>query len=390
MSYADAIDLGRIRRDVSALAALERSSARAGERRSASWIAARMRAAGAAEVTVEPYRYQHSYALAHGLHAAAGLSAAISGGLRGALASVAVALSLDAEVSGTNQWLRALLPKDTGANVVARIPPRGPARATLVIVAHHDAANTGVVWSPRIVAAGARRHLRRRRADPIMAPLAAAALATATGSRRLRAVAMAVNAVALAADINIGRAPTVPGASDNATGVAAMIELVRLLADRPVAGVEVVALACGSEEAGMGGMASFLRSHRAELERRPSFVLGLDTLGAGVAIVCAAEGAISERRYAPEDLTVVDEGAAIAAEPAPERWRIGAWTDPILARHAGLRAVSLLSMGPGYFPHYHHPTDTAENVDFASVERGARIAAGTVEAYARRVRAGHG
>ena len=56
----------------------------------------------------------------------------------------------------------------------------------------------------------------------------------------------------------------------------------------------------------------------------------------------------------------------------------------MLALHRGLPVISLLSMGPGYFPHYHHPTDTPANVDWLSVERCARIAHGIARAFARR------
>jgi hypothetical protein len=41
-------------------------------------------------------------------------------------------------------------------------------------------------------------------------------------------------------------------------------------------------------------------------------------------------------------------------------------------------------MGPGYFPHYHHPSDTPQNVDWVSVERCARIADGIARTWARR------
>ena len=80
----------------------------------------------------------------------------------------------------------------------------------------------------------------------------------------------------------------------------------------------------------------------------------------------------------------MEQGAQIAGAPAPERWRIGAWTDPILAVHRGIPSASVLSMGPGYFPHYHHPSDLPEHVDWESVAACARIAAGTIAAFARR------
>ena len=58
---------------------------------------------------------------------------------------------------------------------------------------------------------------------------------------------------------------------------------------------------------------------------------------------------------------------------------IAAWTDPLLALTRGIPAVSMLSMGPGYYPHYHHPSDLPEHVDWSCVAACARIAAGTVE-----------
>lgn len=390
-SYAP--DLEAIRGDVAALAAIERSSARPGERASAAWLARRLGELGVGEVELQPYRYQRSYALAHGIHNAAGLASCALGGPTGAAVAVATLLSYEREVRGIARWLRRALPRGEGANVVAHLPAAGRTRATLILVAHHDAANTGIVWHPRIVAAGARRHLRRHRVDPFMAPVGLAfGLAVAGGllpgggraGRASRAIAAALLGLGLAADADVARSATVPGASDNATGVAVCIDLARRLAGEPLEQVEVLVALTGSEEAGMGGMAAFLDRH-AGLDPRATFVLGLDTLGAGAPIVCRAEGAMLEQRYLERDIAVVEEGAAEAAIGAPRRWRIGGWTDPILAVHRGLPAASLLSMGPGYFPHYHHPSDTPENVDWGSVAACARIAAGTIAAFERRV-----
>ena len=110
----------------------------------------------------------------------------------------------------------------------------------------------------------------------------------------------------------------------------------------------------------------------------------IDTLGCGTPIIAWGEGAIATHRYRDADLALADEGAALAGEPAAERWRIGAWTDPLLALNRGIPAISLLSIGPGYYPHYHHPTDLPEHVDWSSVARCARIAHGTLRALDRR------
>jgi hypothetical protein len=386
-------DLHSIRHDVASLCELRRSSARPGERASAQWLADRLGELGVAEVEIEPYRYQATYALAHGLHNVGGMVASALGGPRGAALAAATLCSYEMEVSGAGQWLRRLLPGGEGANVIARVPAAGRRRATLVLVAHHDAANTGLIWSPAAVKAGGARHLRRRRVDPFMAPMELSLCLAAAGSlfgrkgRAARALAAGVLGLGCLADADVARNETVPGACDNASGVAACLDLLRALAAEPLPETDVLAAFTGSEEAGMGGMSAFLDRHGASLERQPGFVLGLDTLGAGTPIVCNAEGAMRAQRYHERDIALVEEGAAIAAMPSPERWRIGGWTDPVLALHRGLPCASVLSMGPGYFPNYHHPTDTVGRVRWACVIACARIAAGTIEAFERRVAA---
>jgi len=387
-------DLETVRRDVAALAAMKRSSARAGERTSAAWLGRRLGELGLADVELEPYRYQPSYALAHGLHNAAGLAASTLGGPAGAALAAATLWSYEREVSGAGQWLRGLLPSGEGVNVVARVPARRTRRATRVLGAHHDAANTGLIWHPRVVAAAAARHVRRRRVDPFMAPLELALCLAAAGGllprgaragRAARAIAASILGLATVADVDVGRGATVPGASDNASGVAVCLDLARALSAEPLEDTDVLVALTGGEEAGMGGMAAFLDRHAVSLEPHATFVLGLDTLGAGTPIVCTGEGSMREQHYAERDIALVEEGAATAGVPVPQRWRIGGWTDPILAAHRGLPAASLLSMGPGYFPHYHHPSDTLQHVNWDSVAACTRIAAGTVAAYARRV-----
>jgi len=368
------VNVDRIRADVEALAAMTRDSAGPGERASAAWLAERLREAGA-QVEVQPYRGSPTDAHHNVLLCAATLVASFARvplRLATALAAI-VAWELDA--SGRARPLRRILPRGEGANVIARVSAREPSRGTLVVVAHHDAQRTGLIWSPRMTRAGAKRHLRRRRVDPFAAPAAAALAAT---GMRLRGGRLALAAI-LALQLDWARGATVPGASDNATGVATALELAR---QAPFDDLDLVVVLPGCEESGMEGFEAALSS--LELDRATTLVLGLDTLGAGTPIVLSGEGALLEHRYLEADLRVADEGAALAGEPPPERWRIGGWTDPLLGLHKGLRTISLLSMGPGYFPHYHHPSDTPQNVDWASVQRCARIADGIARTWARR------
>jgi hypothetical protein len=110
------------------------------------------------------------------------------------------------------------------------------------------------------------------------------------------------------------------------------------------------------------------------------FVVSLDTLGSGTPIVLEAEATLFPHAYRPEDLSLAEAGARRAGVEPPERWRAGAWTDAVLARFAGLPALSLLSVGPdGIYTNWHLPTDTPDRVDFGCVEQCAQLARGIAE-----------
>jgi len=365
----------RLHEDIAALAALVRDSAGDGERESARWIAGRLRELEVEDVAIEPYRGPRTYAWAHLAHALAGLVAAVRGSRALALATLA---SYELEVSGRLPWVRRLLPSGQGDNVVALLPAAGRPRRTLVLVAHHDAARTGLMWDPRLVNAGAGLRNRRHVSPPAAAPVALAALGVASGTRIGRRVGGAVHALAAALLLDVARSPTVPGANDNASGVAGVLELVRRLVARPLDGVEVVVVLTGGEESGMGGMAAFLDEH--PLDPRTAFVLGLDTIGSGRPIVAVGEGTMLTHRYRETDVAFVERAARAAGLDPPERWRLGAWTDPVLATYRGLPTVSILSVdAQGGYGRYHVPEDTPEHVDHACVRRCVDLA----EAVAR-------
>ncbi len=117
----------------------------------------------------------------------------------------------------------------------------------------------------------------------------------------------------------------------------------------------------------MGGMRALLAAHPLGAG---DFVLGLDTIGSGTPVVLTSEATLLPHRYRPEDVARVPDGA--------QRWRGGAWTDPILATYAGIPAVSILSVGPdGTHANWHRMTDTPDRVDLGCVERCVDLAEAT-------------
>jgi len=360
--------LEALKADVHALSAIERRAATPGDRVSAEWVAGRMRELGVEDVRIEPFRCHSTWAVPYGAHNLIGLIAArLPAPLRFALA-LATAASYEADYTGRNQTLRSLLPgAGEGHNVVGRT---GQGRRTLVLVAHHDAAHTGWVWDPRFLEGG-RNFARKTGTTPsfIALPLLALLL-VALGLRR---TGSALLGLGLGLGAQSALSPTVPGASDNATGVACVLELARRYIEDPLDDTEVFVLCPSGEEVGLAGMYQWLRVSKEGQTpfRESTLVLGLDTLGAGEPVV--ARGESFSGRYRDEDLALVD-----AEVP---RVVLGAGTDPMAARHAGLPAVSILSWADGGFTNYHLPTDTPERVNWESVERCLALADRTIRRW---------
>ena len=96
-----------------------------------------------------------------------------------------------------------------------------------------------------------------------------------------------------------------------------------------------------------------------------------------------AEATLLPHRYAGGDLALVDAGARRAGLEPPQRWRLGGWTDAILARFAGLRTASILSFGEhGRIVRYHVAEDTPDGIDWLSVAQCVAIAEATAQVFA--------
>ena len=142
-------------------------------------------------------------------------------------AALAAAAVYD-DVSGGRLWFRRrALPHRPTYNVVAEAgDPR--AERTIVFVAHHDAAHSGLVFHPALPRVAMERmpklHAKADQSVPIiygvfLGPLLLA-LWGLTGRRLLRALGAFFAAGATATMADIGRSAVVPGANDNLSAVA--------------------------------------------------------------------------------------------------------------------------------------------------------------------------
>ena len=191
-----------------------------------------------------------------------------------------------------------------------------------------------------------------------------------------------------------------PGADDNASGVAALLELARLLAGTTLSrSVHFVAFA--NEEAPFfygDEMGSNLYAARAQAQgKRIEAMLSLETMG------YFTDEPGSQRYPFPFSLFYPDTGNFIGfvgnlASRALVRQAIGAfrastpfpsdgvaapsgiegihWSDHWSFWEAGYPAIMVTDTAPFRYPHYHEATDTSEQLDYSGF---ARVTSGLVE-----------
>src|SRR4051794_18633768 len=337
------------------------------------WLERRLRDAGAHEIHTEAFRFQR-WPWRHVAHGVPALGAAALGGPAGAALAAATAFSLEGEAAGHSTWSSRFLPAAEGVNVVARVPAAGEPQRTAGFVAHHDAAPTGLAWRLN--------QLRVPHPLPGQLALAVIALGCALGSRALRALGGLFVLVATLLGLDLLRNRIVSGANDNATGVAAALALAAAFARDPLQRTDVVFVFTDCEEVGLGGMAAWLDAHKAELDVAGTILIGLDTLGSGEPMVVTRDGAVTAN-YDGAVHAWADRGALRAAVNPPRRGALIAPSDPIVAQHNGLRALSIVSVdAKGTLgPHYHLPSDRPEHVDYDSVECCTRLAAGVARVW---------
>jgi hypothetical protein len=371
------------------LAAIERPSASDGERRAAEWIAARLKKLGC-KADIEPEDAHGGYWWPIGLaNAIAAVGGAVAVRRRGGpwrlLAAAAAGVSAAAlwdDLGHGRRWFRkALLPRRPTWNVVAEAGDTG-AQRTIVLIAHHDAAHSGLVFHPALGRLGPRflprLHERSSHTLPVLygvwlGPVMICAGALA-GIRRLVGAGMVFSLGAIAAMADIGARSTVPGANDNLAAVAILLGVAASLQDRPIEGVRVLLLSTGSEESFSEGMQAFGDRHFNELDSEHTEFVCLECLGGPTMIVLEGEGMLRIRDYPQQMREALANAAAEAGVSVRRGIRTVAATDAIIALRAGYRVATLASVEGTKLPlNYHWPSDTPEALHWETLSDAVTV-----------------
>ena len=376
-----------LREVIEHLAAIERPPCSPGEREAAEWLAERLRAAGVEDLALEDEPSWGTFPpTVTGLSAlgVAGAALTLSGRrvLGGALSAVALAGLVDEIQNGPRLVRRAVRREQRTVNVVGRLgDPDGP--RTLVVVAHHDAAQTGFMFDQTAVAAFHERFPRvipNIKTQPpqwwgALAGPAAGIVAALTGRRGPAKLGVAAGAASVAVLGDMWRSRVVPGANDNLSAVGCLVALAEMLRERPVEGLRVWLVSAGAEETLQDGIRAFIDTHADELPVDSTFFVNLDTVGSPRLVMLEGEGPVWMEHF--------DEGFRDRVFGLAQRlglklergFRARASTDALIPHRKGYPMASVSSVNDyHYLTHYHLPSDVPENLHWDTVAEASRLA----------------
>ncbi len=376
-----------LREVVETLAPIDRSPCSAGERHAAEWLARRLGELDRVVVTLEDEPSWGTFPpTATGLGLAGVLAALLV--LRGArragalLAAGAFAGIVDEAHNGPRVLRRLVRRRRRTVNLIARLGKES-ARATLVVIAHHDAPQTGLLFDQTL-----QRRLHERAPGllerfktplpqwwlGLSGPLCTFSAAL-TGKRRLAHGGLAVGALGTALIADVWRSQTVQGANDNLSGVAALVVLAQMLDQQPISDLRVLLVSCGAEETLQDGIRAFVARHGNELDRSSTCFVNLDTVGSPHLVMLEAEGPVRMEEYAGRWLRDLLAARAQALEiPLKRGYRARASTDSVIPSRAGYPTATLISITDWLSPaNYHLPSDVPANLDYGTVADAARL-----------------
>ena len=364
------------REEIDALVAFEgRGPGTEAERRVAQHLRGRLEALGR-ETDVESTWIRPNWPLAHTAYALLGIVASVvstASPVAGIVFAAIAFVAAIADLSGRLHTGRMLTGRRGSQNVTSR--EGGDRPGTLVLVAHYDAAHAGFAYGS-LARIGRRVGAFRPLVLALATVLATAILRSAgidhTAVTIVQFIATIALILALPLLIDIGLSSVVPGASDNASGVATVLRLAERYGD-DLEHFDVWVLLTGGEEALGEGMRAWTRRHRRELDATRTIFLNVDTVGSGTVRYTRREGPLVGGSPHPR---LVALAAQIAEEDA-EEGRYGARpvavravTDALVARRAGFPAITITCRDDDdTAANLHRHSDTPAAVEDAALER---------------------
>ena len=361
------------------------------ERRAANMLAGRLRGLGR-RAEIEPTYVHPNYALIHAVHVALALAGSVAAAAEPAIGFALVlfaATSMYLDLNTRLYLVRRLFFRRASQNVVSPgANPGAPLR--VILVAHYDAARSGYVFGERGVKAARRLSERGRLLlGPWrlifwggMAPLLPILGARMAGvDAQWLAILQLVPTILLIIAgfllIDIALSKIVPGAYDNASGVAAVASVADELRTDPPANLDVWVFLTGAEECLDQGMRDWVRAHGKELDRERTVIVNVDSVSYGSVYYEVSEGPVISYPMDPELVELCEALAQTSGAdgaPASRPLRSPVTTDAIASVIRGLRTIAITTLDEGVPPPWYHAhTDTPDRVNPGSLTRATEF-----------------
>jgi hypothetical protein len=345
-------------------------------------LAGRLRGIGR-RAQIEPFFAHPEYALVHLIHAAMGVAGSIIATVQPAIGFTLVFLAAVSTYLDLNTRLylvRSLLFRRVSQNVVSPgNRPQAPAR--LILMAHYDAARTGYIFSK---ASNRIRKLPERTRlglgpfrlffwlglAPLL-PILGARMAglDATWLNALQAIPTIVLIVAGFLLIDIALSDIVPGAYDNASGVAAVLSAADELTANPPDNLDVWIVLAGAEESFCEGSRAFVRARRKEFDRATTAFVNVDSVSFGQVAYETSQGPVISLPHDPQLIELCEALSSAGESARPIRHPL--LDDALPARVRRFRAITLRTTDEqgNLAPWYHTHDDVPERVDGEALTR---------------------
>lgn len=351
-----------------------RGSCTAEARRAAEYIQQQLQQLGASQVRFEPFQGRPSTYRPFMAAFLVGLAGSLLGLclaqgwalLLGAGLNLLGAWGMYAETEFKPNWTRWFSPQAATGNLTGVIQPTAEVKNRLVLCAHFDTHRTPIFYS----SIGWLRWFGVLVGGALLSMLAGGALyglAALPGWSGLRWAGLLLALIQASVLVMVTSAdftPFSPGANDNASGVGAILGLLRRLQVEPLKHTQLQVLFTDCEETGAHGMIAYLDRHMQALGEQALYVV-LDMVGAGRVKYMASDGLVVKHATHPAALALARQAAQALERGALEKPGT-AYTDALPATLRGRIALAVSSADPQHAAtgmHWHQMSDRVEHID---------------------------
>jgi hypothetical protein len=415
-----------VREDIEALVEFEgRGPGTDAERRAAGHLAERLQELGR-EGELESVDVWPNWPLTYAIHTSlviAGSLLSVTIPVLGAVLVLVVVILTFLDAIGLAVTTRKLLGRRASQNVISREEDEDK-HGHLYLVAHYDAGRGGLAFHPKLQERRATvAKLLKRNLGPLQPLFMAMVLVLICVLIRLPGITSQILTViqfiptvllilALPLLLDTALASPVPGANDNASGVATVLRLAERFGGQ-LEHFTVNVLLTGSQEALSLGMRGFLKKGKGDLDPVRSVFLNVDEVGRGTVRFATREGLLLPIKAHEQLITLCEEIVEEREEEAEEeeeenndddddiddnkdegsadrpviRSMVSRTTsDGYAARSAGFPAITITCKGRlDYTPGHHQRSDTPDRIDDEALDRAYEFISELIERLDQKV-----